>query len=103
MASTSTQFYGQGAFDCVCLFCGLRADEIQRLRVGCTRENWNRDVPSAQAAPPCAIWTFRSITSQAFTKPVDEIVGDSIRAWEAERPEQLPTIDEKTGEWRITG
>jgi hypothetical protein len=37
-------------------------------------------------------------TSQAFTKPVDQIVGESVRAWEAERPQQPPALDEKTGE-----
>jgi hypothetical protein len=37
-------------------------------------------------------------TSQAFTKPVDEIVGELVRAWEAERPQQPSAIDEKTGE-----
>jgi len=38
-------------------------------------------------------------TSFAFTKPVDEIVGDAVRSWEAERPEQPPLLDEKTGNW----
>jgi hypothetical protein len=37
-------------------------------------------------------------TSLAFTKSVDEMVGDAVRTWEAERPEQPPLLDEKTGE-----
>src|ERR1035441_3727853 len=37
-------------------------------------------------------------TSQAFTKPVDQIVGESVRAWEAERPQQPAAVDEKTSE-----
>jgi len=37
-------------------------------------------------------------TSQAFTKPVDQIVGESIRLWEAQRPDQPAAVDGKTGE-----
>jgi len=37
----------------VWLFCGLRVDEIQRLRVGCTRENWSTRVQSAEAPAVC--------------------------------------------------
>jgi hypothetical protein len=86
------------ALTIVWLFGGLRSDEIQRLRVGCTRENWNT---GAQSAPPPAVCNLDvpvNKTSQAFTKPVDQIVGESIRAWEALRPDQPAAIDEKTGE-----
>ena len=37
-------------------------------------------------------------TSTAFTKPVDRVIGEAIRAWEQERPEQPVARDEKTGE-----
>lgn len=86
------------ALSVVWLFCGLRVDEIQRLRVGCTRENWTADAQPANAAAVCNLDVPVNKTSQAFTKPVDEIVGESIRAWEAQRPDQPPAIDEKTGE-----
>lgn len=86
------------ALTIVWLFGGLRSDEIQRLRVGCTRENWNT---AAQSAPPPAVCNLDvpvNKTSQAFTKPVDQIVGESIRAWEAQRPDQPAAVDGKTGE-----
>ncbi len=81
----------------VWLFSGLRADEIRRLRVGCTRENWKAASESAQAAV-CNLDVPVNKTSHAFTKPVDQIVGESIRAWEAERPAQPLAVDVKTGE-----
>ena len=86
------------ALTIVWLFGGLRSDEIQRLRVGCTRENWNT---TAQSAPPPAVCNLDvpvNKTSQAFTKPVDQIVGESIRVWEARRPDQPAAVDGKTGE-----
>jgi site-specific recombinase XerC len=86
------------ALSVVWLFSGLRVDEIQRLRVGCTRENWNTDPPSAAAAAVCNLDVPVNKTSHAFTKPVDQIVGESIRAWEAQRPDQPAALDEKTGE-----
>jgi hypothetical protein len=84
------------ALTVVWLFCGLRIDEIWRLRVGCTRMQW-----SASPEPPDAICNLDvpvNKTSQAFTKPVDQIVGASVRAWETVRPQQPPAVDEKTGE-----
>jgi hypothetical protein len=77
---------------------GLRKDEIRRLRVGCTRENWKAGTASAQVDAVCNLDVPVNKTSDAFTKPVDQIVGESIRAWEAERPAQPAMIDEKTGE-----
>jgi hypothetical protein len=70
------------ALSIVWLFGGLRMDEILRLRVGCTRENWNLDMSSDPAAAVCNLDVPVNKTSQAFTKPVDQIVGESIRAWE---------------------
>ena len=84
------------ALTVVWLFCGLRVDEIWRLRVGCTRMQW-----SASPEPPDAICNLDvpvNKTSQAFTKPVDQIVGEAVRAWEGERPQQPPAVDAKTGE-----
>jgi hypothetical protein len=37
-------------------------------------------------------------TGTAFTKPVDAVVGQTIEAWEAVRPEQPPLADGKTGQ-----
>jgi Phage integrase family len=86
------------AISIVWLFSGLRVDEIHRLRIGCTRENWNTDSRSSQSAAVCNLDVPVNKTNHAFTKPVDQIVGESIRAWEAERPAQPTAIDEKTGE-----
>jgi hypothetical protein len=86
------------ALSVVWLFSGLRKDEIRRLRVGCTRENWQAATGAAQVDAVCNLDVPVNKTSHAFTKPVDQIVGDSIRAWEVERPAQPAMIDEKTGE-----
>src|SRR5690606_2217680 len=37
-------------------------------------------------------------TSRPFTKPVDAIVGEAVRLWEAVRPPQPLSVDGKTGE-----
>lgn len=78
----------------VWLFCGLRMDEIRRLRIGCALE-W-RD-PAAPAVV-CNFSVPANKTSPAFAKPVDRLVGEAVRAWEAVRPRQPLTLDEKTGE-----
>ena len=80
----------------VWLFGGLRVDEIWRLRIGCTREQWNKSPEVSEAI--CNLDVPVNKTSRAFTKPVDQIVGEVVRAWEAERPEQPSALDEKTGE-----
>lgn len=84
------------ALSIVWLFSGLRVGEIHRLCVGCIRENWKMEVPQAEAV--CNLDVPVNKTSHAFTKPVDRIVGESIRAWESERPAQPVAIDQKTGE-----
>jgi integrase len=94
-----THYYPLGlvkALTVVWLFCGLRVDEIRRLRVGCVR------LPLAGADEAqnsvCYLDVPVNKTSAAFTKPVDGIVGAAIRTWEAERPAQPPLIDDKTGD-----
>jgi len=81
----------------VWLFAGLRSDEIVRLRVGCARPE-----PSPQRSPnKRACWMLDvpvNKTFTAFTKPVDAVVGEAIKAWEAVRPDQPTSIDAKTGE-----
>lgn len=86
------------ALSIVWLFGGLRMDEIRRLRVGCTRENWKTESESGQSAAVCNLDVPVNKTNHAFTKPVDQIVGESIKSWEVERPAQPAAIDEKTGE-----
>lgn len=78
----------------VWLFCGLRMDEIRRLRIGCALE-WKD--PAAPAVV-CNFSVPANKTSPAFAKPVDRLVGEAVRAWEAVRPPQPLALDEKTGE-----
>lgn len=85
------------ALSVVWLFAGLRSDEIFRLRLGCIRRqptpqgtsatntHWLLDVPVHK-------------TGTAMTKPVDQIVGEAIIAWERVRPDQPAKPDRKTGE-----
>ena len=84
------------ALTLVWLFGGLRIDEIVRLRVGCTQQQWNPSSNSADAV--CNLDVPVNKTSHAFVKPVDQIVGEAIKAWEAERPVQPAALDDKTGE-----
>ena len=84
------------ALTVVWLFCGLRVDEIRRLPVGCTREHWKSSTDPA--ATVCDLDVPVNKTGQAFTKPVDQIVGESVRTWEGDRPQQPAAVDEKTGE-----
>jgi len=85
------------ALTLVWLFCGLRTDEIRRLRLGCTREDWN-PASGDTGAKICHLNVPVNKTSQSFTKPVDSLVGEAVRTWETERPTQPPAVDEKTGE-----
>ena len=72
-------------------------DEIQRLRVGCQERTGTPRRPRHNAAI-CNLDVPVNKTSHAFTKPVDQIVGESIRTWEVQRPDQPAVVDEKTGE-----
>jgi integrase len=86
------------------LFCGLRSDEISRLRAGCVR--WQHDglpVPGNSreilaADAVCLLDIPVNKTGTAFTKPVDPIIGQAIEAWQALRPAQPPRLDRKTSE-----
>lgn len=78
----------------VWLFCGLRMDEIRRLRVGCVLSS----TAPGDLTTVCTVAVPANKTSAAFTKPVDQLVGEAVKTWEAVRPPQPLTIDEKTGE-----
>jgi Phage integrase family len=87
----------------VWLFCGLRRNEISRLRVGCIRWQSNHGLLlEIDAMPPndaiCLLDVPTNKTGTAFTKPVDRIVGEAIKGWECIRPAQPPALDTKTGE-----
>jgi len=76
----------------VWLFAGLRSDEIRRLRVGCIR--WHQ----RESAEVCFLDVPVHKTGSAFTKPVDQVVGQAINTWEKVRPPQAKLCDPKTGE-----
>ncbi|QVQ38660.1 tyrosine-type recombinase/integrase (plasmid) [Pseudochrobactrum algeriensis] len=78
------------------LFGGLRRDEIHRMRVGAIR--WSPAPDSESGFPTCLLDVPVNKTSRAFTKPVDSIVGTTIKGWEAERLPHPQSIDNKTGE-----
>lgn len=73
----------------VWLFCGLRRDEILRLRVNCIR--WEiEDV--------CLLEVPVNKTGQSFHKPVDQVVGETIARWCQVRPASASMLDQKTNE-----
>jgi len=82
------------------LFCGLRSDEIHRLRVGCIR--WQEILPAENTNGSkkkiCLLDVPVSKTGTAFSKPVDPTVGQVVEAWEKIRPTQPAQLDSKTGE-----
>lgn len=78
----------------VWLFCGLRMDEIRRLRTGCVLSSKASDDFTAV----CTVAVPANKTSAAFIKPVDQLVGEAVKGWEAVRPPQPLTVDAKTGE-----
>jgi integrase len=99
-------------------FAALRANEIQRLRVGCIR--WQYEdvmIPETGEILPKDATCFLDIpvnkTSTAYTKPVHPLVGKRIKEWEQVRPREQPkALDGKTSEmvqflfsyrgWRIS-
>jgi len=85
----------------VWLFSGLRRDEILRLRVGCTRWQADSDTAGDGATAKsrrrvCLLDVPVNKTGTAFTKPVDGILGESVKAWETMRPPQPLWFDPKT-------
>jgi integrase len=86
----------------VWLFCGIRRDEIRRLRVGCVRRQ-TRDarVPGSDELLPKGSVVVLDVppnkTTAAYTKPVDPVVADVVEAWEHERPSQPAMLDAKAG------
>lgn len=87
----------------VWLFTGLRKNEILRLHLDCVR--WqHEDVPIPGTNEMllkdsvCLLTVPVNKTRTAFTKPVDYVVGEAIKAWQLVRPQQPPLVDSKTGE-----
>lgn len=78
------------------LFGGLRRDEIHRMRVGAIR--WSPARGGGNEEATCLLDVPVNKTGQAFTKPVDPIVGKAIETWEAERRPHPAAVDQKTGE-----
>jgi integrase len=86
------------AIAAVWLLCGLRHNEIKRLRVGCVRLEEMNNGNGEEAMQVCWLDVPVSKTGGEFTKPVDRAVGEAVRAWEALRPQQPALLDRKTGE-----
>ncbi len=84
------------------LFAGLRSDELLRLEVGCIRQSGGEPgvatEDGASRSDVCLLDVPVHKTGQAYTKPVDQVVGQAIAAWEAIRPSQPTRRDRKTGQ-----
>jgi integrase len=84
------------------LFSGLRSDELLRLEVGCIQQQQAAELTAAiePDAPGgvCLLQVPVHKTGAAYVKPVDQVVGEAIAAWEAVRPQQPPRLDRKTGQ-----
>jgi integrase len=78
------------------LFGGLRSDEIFRLRVGCIR--WQMMHLDDTEQEICYLDVPPNKTGDAFTKPVDPLIGKAIATWEAVRPQQPTMMDRRTKE-----
>ena len=92
------------ALTIVWLFGGLRSDEIHRLRVGCTRENWNTfaesspppevcnlDVPVSDAKPPCP--GGRSMLPVSVPSNLSPFFKKTVLAPVKKRTVETPPID----------
>jgi integrase len=87
----------------VWLFCGIRRDEIRRMRVGCLqRQTRDMGVPASTEVLPKDSVVFLNVppnkTTPGYTKPVDPIVADVVEVWEQLRPTQPPMLDAKAAE-----
>lgn len=78
------------------LFCGLRANELRRLRVGCVR--WPQSEERTVPATVCFLEVPADKSQPTYTKAVDALVGEAITAWEQVRPSSQPVADEYTSE-----
>ncbi|MDT8306618.1 MAG: site-specific integrase [Anaerolineae bacterium] len=79
------------------LFCGLRPNELQRLRLGCVRGAEPKKGEAA-AGEICHLEVPPNKRQPAYSKPVDALVGEAIAAWEQVRPATAPLIDNYTEE-----
>jgi hypothetical protein len=90
------------AMTLVWLFAGLRANEIQRLRVGCTRlqapTHEKTSIAPGSKKKVCLLHVPIGKTATAFYKPVEPLVGTAIQTWEKMRPTTVQEWDNKTGE-----
>jgi hypothetical protein len=82
----------------------LRNDEIRRMRVGCTR-TYKEDVVVEETGEVlskdavCQLHIPTNKTGVARVGPVNPVVHQAIKAWEAERPAQAKTLDWKTRQY----
>ncbi|MGI8902929.1 MAG: tyrosine-type recombinase/integrase [Solirubrobacteraceae bacterium] len=71
--------------------------EILRISVGAIR--WqDTEHDSGDHGRVCLLDVPTNKTTSAFTKPVDQLVGEAIHSWQAVRPAQPRFADRKTGE-----
>jgi integrase len=87
----------------VWLFCGIRRDEIRRLRVGCVqRQTRDMGVPASKEVLAKDSVVFLHVppnkSTPAFSKPVDTVVAELVEEWEQLRPTQPPMLDAKAAE-----
>ena len=87
----------------VWLFCGIRRDEIRRLRVGCVqRPTRDAGIPASNEVLSKDAVVFLDVppnkTTGAYNKPVDPVVAEVVEAWEHVRPTQPAMLDVKGAE-----
>ncbi|MDO7887603.1 tyrosine-type recombinase/integrase [Hymenobacter cheonanensis] len=90
------------AITMVWLFGGLRVNEIQRLRLGCTRlqtpAQGDLSIAPESVKMVCYLDVPTGKSATASSKPVDPLVGAAVQAWEKIRPITVKECDAKTGE-----
>lgn len=85
----------------VWVFAGLRANEIERLRLGCARSQelaQEDSIALGSEKISCLLDVPVGKTANAFCKPVDPMVGAAILEWEKVRPASVKQCDAKTGQ-----
>lgn len=101
-AATYYPFEMVKALAIIWLFSGLRANEIQRLRVGCARKQSPVEdgfyPQQDKKKPVCMLDVPISKKANAQSKPVDPLLGAAISAWERIRPATAQQCDAKTGD-----